>query len=75
MPQEVKQDRMRENTKRVADQKYKNANVIKKKKLPFIPIFYQIFYRHSIIGLNVLIQYFTESSLICHFIVAWLFHL
>lgn len=32
MPQEVKQDRMRENTKRVADQKYKNANVIKKKK-------------------------------------------
>lgn len=30
MPQEVKQDRMRENTKRVADQKYKNANVIKK---------------------------------------------
>lgn len=43
MPQEVKQDRMRENTKRVADQKYKNANVIKKKKFPSFLFFIRSF--------------------------------
>lgn len=43
MPQEVKQDRMRENTKKVSDQKYKNANVIKKKNFPSFLFFIRSF--------------------------------